>query len=84
VLFYFARKAAGASRARHSLRPLISEGELSWQNSGASRRGNAELYLNVIARSTCDEAIQLPSLLKQRKLDCFVASLLAMTWDGAV
>jgi hypothetical protein len=26
VLFYFAHKAAGASRARHSLRPLFSEG----------------------------------------------------------
>jgi hypothetical protein len=24
-LFYFARKAAGASSARHSLRPLVSE-----------------------------------------------------------
>ena len=42
--FIFARKAAGASRARHSLRPLISEGELSWQNSDASRRGNVETY----------------------------------------
>src|SRR5215212_3361951 len=26
MLFYFACEAAGASRARHSLRPLISEG----------------------------------------------------------
>jgi hypothetical protein len=26
-------------------------------NSGDLRRGNAELYLNVIARSPCDEAI---------------------------
>jgi hypothetical protein len=31
--FYFAREAAGASRARHSLRPLISEGRISRQNS---------------------------------------------------
>jgi hypothetical protein len=48
--FIFARKAAGALRARHSLRPLISEGELSWQNSGASRRGNAEPYLSTSLR----------------------------------
>jgi hypothetical protein len=41
--FIFARKAAGALRARYSLRPLISEGELSWQNSDASRRGNIKL-----------------------------------------
>jgi hypothetical protein len=26
-LFYFAREAAGASSARHSLRPLISQGQ---------------------------------------------------------
>jgi hypothetical protein len=42
--FIFARKAAGALSARHSLRPLISEGELSWQNPDASRRGNAKVY----------------------------------------
>jgi hypothetical protein len=30
-------------------------------NSGAMRRGNAELSLNVIARSDSDEAIQLSS-----------------------
>jgi hypothetical protein len=29
--------------------------------SGASRRGNAELHLNVIARSGSDEAIQFSS-----------------------
>jgi hypothetical protein len=44
VLFSFAHKAAGASRARLSLRPLISEGGIYWQTSDASRRENAELY----------------------------------------
>src|SRR5260370_570404 len=29
-LFYFACEAAGASSARHSLRPLISEGATQW------------------------------------------------------
>jgi hypothetical protein len=34
VLFYFARKAAGASRARHSLRPLIFMGPNVLANLG--------------------------------------------------
>jgi hypothetical protein len=38
-----AREAAGASSARHSLRPLFSEGERQEQNPDASRRGNAEV-----------------------------------------
>jgi hypothetical protein len=45
VLFYFARKAAGALGARHSLRPLISEGGTKEQTSDASRRENAESWL---------------------------------------
>ena len=44
------------------------------QDSGASRRENAKVCQAVIARSACDEAIQL-SL--RRKMDCFAA--LAMT-----
>src|SRR5260221_1246012 len=34
VLFYFAREAAGASSARHSLRPLLSRGEWFLQDLG--------------------------------------------------
>jgi hypothetical protein len=49
------------------------------QDSGVSRRGNAELYLDVIARSTCDEAIQLPHF---RKESWIASLLLAMTWMG--
>ena len=49
--FYTTRAAAGASGARHSLRPLFSEGANFLQNSGASRRENAESYSNVIARA---------------------------------
>ena len=41
-VFYSTREAAGASGARHSLRPLIFEGGTFRQNSGASRRENAE------------------------------------------
>jgi hypothetical protein len=44
---------------------------------GASRRGNAEVRLVVIA----SEAKQSISPSKGR-MDCFVASLLAMTWTG--
>ena len=43
VRFLFAREAAGASRTRLSLRPLIFE-ERFWINPGASRRGNAEWH----------------------------------------
>jgi hypothetical protein len=50
-VFYTPRAAAGASGARHSLRPLFSEGANFLQNSGASRRENAESYSNFIARS---------------------------------
>jgi hypothetical protein len=50
-------------------------------NSGDSRRGNAESYLNVIARSGSDEAIQLPYLRKES----WIASLaLAMTLLGCL
>jgi hypothetical protein len=47
VLFYFAREAAGALSARHSLRPLLSRGECFLQNSGTSRRGIADAHLEV-------------------------------------
>src|SRR5437868_14538794 len=58
-LFYFACEAAGASSARHSLRPLPGGlKEISSQTSGATRGENAGLFLNVIARSASDEAIQ--------------------------
>ena len=40
---HFAREAAGAAGTRHSPRPLL--GERLMHDSGASRRGNAELFL---------------------------------------
>src|SRR5258706_12425086 len=46
VLFYFAREAAGALSARHSLRPLLLRAAKQFlQTSGASRREIAESYL---------------------------------------
>jgi hypothetical protein len=44
-LFYFACEAAGASSARHSLRPLLLGAANQFlQTSGASRREIAEPY----------------------------------------
>jgi hypothetical protein len=75
VLSTFARKAAGASSARHSLRPLIKRAEGFGQNPDASRRGNAKVHPDVIAcdkreafaqGSESDEAIHSCCLM-----DCF-------------
>src|SRR3954468_13419945 len=43
MLFYFACEAAGASSARHSLRPQLFWGERFMHRSGASRREMAEV-----------------------------------------
>jgi hypothetical protein len=43
--FYTTRAAAGATGTRHSPRPLL--GERDMHNSGASRRGNAEVCLRA-------------------------------------
>jgi hypothetical protein len=40
-----AHEIAGAARIRHSLRPLIFEGETTLKTSGASRRENATVRL---------------------------------------
>jgi hypothetical protein len=71
---FFPREAAGAAGTRHSPRPLLGEGCM--HNSGASRRGNADVYLKLEQRH-CErsEAIQSPV----GSVDCFVAVLLAMT-----
>src|SRR5260221_13976574 len=46
-LFYFACEAAGASSARHSLRPLFFWANGFCKTSGDQRRGNAESYLDL-------------------------------------
>jgi hypothetical protein len=71
MLFIFACEAAGALGARHSLRPLSKGQDMKSNNPGKSRRGNAHDCLNVIARSTCDEAIHLPASPRQN----WIASL---------
>jgi hypothetical protein len=49
VLFSFAREAAGALGARHSLRPLFRRGETICKTRAKSRRGIAEV------RRHCEE-----------------------------
>jgi hypothetical protein len=63
---FFPREAAGALGTRHSPRP---QGGRSYQNSGASRRGNVKLCpLAVIARS---EATKQSILSLRDAMDCF-------------
>jgi hypothetical protein len=50
VFSIFTRKAAGASDARSSLRPLFWKGDV-WKSSGVSRRGNEKAYLNGFRHS---------------------------------
>jgi hypothetical protein len=52
VLFYFAREAAGASRARHSLRPLFSDGGMFEVELARMRGEIADLCLMNTARHT--------------------------------
>ena len=51
LCFKTAYEAAGASSARHSLRPLILWGEEFMQTSGAFRRENAKLWLRSFSPS---------------------------------
>ena len=69
-MFYFAREAAGALATRLSLRPLFSERRNGFlQNSGASRRGIAEVRRHCEEQR--DEAIH--SFLA-RPMDCFACA----------
>src|SRR5882724_4263755 len=56
--FYFACEAAGASRARHSLRPLSRGQDVSFKTRVECA---ARSRTHVIARSPCDEAIHSSS-----------------------
>jgi hypothetical protein len=78
--FYFACEAAGASSARHSLRPLFRERDAYNKTRAKMRREIAKLCPDVIARSNATRQSILPSL-------CYlwIASLtLAMTRELAV
>ena len=87
--YFFPREAAGASRARHSLRPLM----FRWLHVRANLRkimrrdrgGVGGLPVVVDCQSSSLRALAKQSILARiRKLDCFVVSLLAMTaWESA-
>jgi hypothetical protein len=69
----FAHETAGAARTRHSLRPLLF-GRRIHARLGRIAPRDCETAFAVIA----SEAKQSISPLEER-MDCFVASLLAMT-----
>ena len=79
--FYFACEAAGASCARHSLRPLISEGRTSMQNSGAGRGEIAKSCLDVIARG---KATKQSSFLFLGAMDCFAEPVIGRAFARPV
>jgi hypothetical protein len=79
VLFYFAREAAGASSARHSLRPLMFRWRDVQKNSG-TRREVAELCLQLPPTSLpATNAKRLRTGAKATKQSIFD---LAMPSDG--
>src|SRR6202521_5275498 len=55
-VYYTPRAAAGASGARHSLRPLSSEGQKFGQTSDAWRRENADICLSPMSAIELDHA----------------------------
>src|SRR6266851_2089303 len=55
-VYYSTRAAAGASGARHSLRPLSSEGQKFGQTSDAWRRENADICLSPMSGIELDHA----------------------------
>src|SRR2546429_6849960 len=84
-LFYFAYEAAGASSARHSLRPLFSERRNSCTARANSRRGNAKVCLmNANAPDSHSSSPGLPPSpkpLRGREIACPVEAL-AQTGPG--
>jgi hypothetical protein len=69
--FYTTRAAAGASGARHSLRPLIGEGEKFRVKPRANLRRDREVvsrttYPAVIAREDGRSSIPETSVIEQR------------------
>src|SRR5712691_6230687 len=66
VLFYFAREAAGALGTRHSLRPLISQGERLLQNLGST----APRECGRVSQTVIPAQRPLPLSLEVRALRC--------------
>jgi hypothetical protein len=79
--YYFAHGAAGASRARHFPRPLNLRGQrLSQLGRIAPRECEGVTWIDVIARSACDEAIHLCG----RAMDCFAEPVIGRAFARPV
>jgi hypothetical protein len=84
---FFTHEAAGALGARHSLRPLISEGGTFLANLARIARRDREVMFERCCLKFEMGELAPPSLRAKRSnpyrrgegMDCFVASLLAMT-----
>src|SRR5260370_3497630 len=81
-VYYTTRGAAGASGARHSLRPLMFRGRESKQNSGAMRGEIARFCLQMIGCLKSESVAAPPRHCEERKrrsnpffvcgpMDCF-------------
>src|SRR6266478_3375145 len=67
-LFYFAYEAAGASSARHSLRPLFSERRNDFANLGRiAPRDRGDLFLEIGATSLRGAKATKQSILTSRQ-----------------
>ena len=86
VLFSLAHKAAGAVNARHSLLPLLMEGERMTINSGRSCRGSKGACLTSL-RSTVSAHSLIRRSVQQSRVATMVwiassRSLLAITMES--
>jgi hypothetical protein len=79
---YFAREAAGASSARHSLRPLFSWAEGFMHDSGASRREIAEVYFDRFRH--CEERPVRRSSTSEGGSDEAIHSYFVATWIASL
>jgi hypothetical protein len=70
--FIFAREAAGAWRARHSLRPPISRAGRQGNNSRASRGEIAKLWLLESAVASSFETRGTPRVSNHEAMVCAV------------
>jgi hypothetical protein len=73
-VFFYTTRGCGCGGHPAFPAPSDFQGERIKHRSGVSRRGIVEVYLAVIA-SGAKQSI----LPREERMDCFVASLLAMT-----
>jgi|ERR1700730_15475227 hypothetical protein len=79
--FYFACEAAGASSARHSLRPLIFQGQDFQANLARIARRDRETVSAVIARSDLSAVAQRA---KAEATKQSIAAFLSYLWIASL